>query len=207
MLKKAALLAMLMGGPAAATQEYTLPTLFDVAGVAADDVLNIRQTPSASAPIVATLAPNATHVEVVGLDRSGQWGQVNTGEQSGWVSMRFLNYRTDVWQPARLPDGFACFGTEPFWSFRQDGDAIMWDEPDRRTGIKITDVLDSGIFRDPRRIIRAEDDHNLLVATVTPKQCSDGMSERSYGLEATVLLQRRNTPARMYTGCCSIGPR
>ena len=41
-------LTLAFAGPAAATQEYILPTLFDVAGVASDDVLNIRAEPTAS---------------------------------------------------------------------------------------------------------------------------------------------------------------
>ena len=41
MLKRALLMAMLAAGPAAASPEYILPTLFDVEGVASGDVLNI----------------------------------------------------------------------------------------------------------------------------------------------------------------------
>lgn len=201
------LIAALAGSPAMATQEYILPTLFDVAGVAVDDVLNIRDMPDASSEIIGTLAPDATHIEIVGLDPSGKWGHVNTGERSGWVSMRYLNYRTDVWADGQLPAGFICFGTEPFWSLRNDGAGLIWEEPDHRTSMTIEGVLDTGVFRDPRRMIHVEDDHSLMVASITPKQCSDGMSDMAFGLEASVLLQSRNAPATMYRGCCSVGAR
>lgn len=207
MLKRMILIAMLVASPAAATQEYILPTLFDVQGVAADDVLNIREAPTASSEIIGSLGPDSTHVEIVGLDRSGNWGQVNTGERAGWVSMRYLAYRTDVWEPGQLPDGFSCGGTEPFWGFRTAGDGgLIWEEPDHRTSMTVESVLDNGIFRDPRRVIYVEDDHNLMVASVTPKQCNDGMSDMQFGLEVTVLLQSRDEPARMYSGCCRIAP-
>lgn len=68
MLKRMILTALLMASPAAATQEYMLPTLFDVQDVAAGDVLNIREAPNAKAAIIGTLAPDATGVEVVGTD-------------------------------------------------------------------------------------------------------------------------------------------
>lgn len=112
----ALLLLLILAAPAHATQEYILPTLFDVTGVAADDVLNIRQLPDADAPIIGTLSPDAKGIEVV--EDTGGWGRVNSGEGSGWVSMRYMAYRTDVWHEGALPDGFSCFGTEPFWSLK-----------------------------------------------------------------------------------------
>ena len=39
--------------------------MFDVTGVAANDVLNIRAAPDASAEIIGTLSPNARDIEVV----------------------------------------------------------------------------------------------------------------------------------------------
>ncbi|HMQ40483.1 MAG TPA: SH3 domain-containing protein [Paracoccus sp. (in: a-proteobacteria)] len=206
MLKPLVLIALLIAGPAAATQEYILPTLFDVAGVAADDILNIRAAPSVSAPVIGVLASDATGVEVTAQDASGRWGQVNAGERAGWVAMRFLNYRSDVWQAGTVPEGFSCAGTEPFWGFRLVQGGLVWEEPDHRITLSGAQILDSGVFRDPSRAILVEDDHDLLMASVTPKQCSDGMSDMAYGLEATVILQSRDQPARMYRGCCRIAP-
>src|SRR5690606_22565898 len=124
---------------------------FDVTGVAADDVLNIRERPSASAPIIGRLAPTATNVEVV-TERNG-WMQVNTRERSGWVNGRYLMYRTDVWEEGRLPRTLSCLGTEPFWALTLGRGADMVlsrpDTGDRRYAVQ--KVLGSGWFRDPRR--------------------------------------------------------
>ncbi|NHF73566.1 COG3650 family protein [Paracoccus xiamenensis] len=204
MLKRLVVMAVLAAGPAAATQEYILPTLFDVQGVAAGDVLNIRAAPNASATIIGTLLPDAKGVEITGHDPSGRWGQVNAGEQVGWVSMRFLNYRTDVWQPGKLPAGFSCGGTEPFWSFEVRDGGLIWDEPNHKIALSGAVVLDTGVFRDPRRGIYVEDDHDLLTAAITPAQCSDGMSDMAYGLQATVIRQSRDAAPVMYSGCCRI---
>lgn len=194
-----ALILTLTAAPAWATQEYILPTLFDVTGVAADDVLNIRETPSASAAIIGTLAPDATRIEVV--DETRGWALVNTGERSGWVNARYLMYRTDVWPEQGLPDHFACYGTEPFWSARVEGDALILDEPEATAAPRpLRAVFATGVFREPRRAVLAGD----VTLVATPKLCSDGMSDRLFGLEAT-LIEDGDTP-RMMTGCCSIAP-
>ena len=199
MLKAAAIALILLALPAHATQEYILPTLFDVTGVAADDVLNIREAPSANAPIIGSFAPDRTRIEVV--EESSGWGRVNAGERSGWVSMRYLNYRTDVWQENALPAGFACHGTEPFWGLTlRDGQAVL-DGPDLTpTPRTVQAVLGSDIFRYPARAIVAEG----LTASIVPQLCSDGMSDRLMGLRASVILN--GDAPRLLEGCCSIQP-
>ncbi|TJZ92147.1 peptide-binding protein [Paracoccus gahaiensis] len=200
MLRTALVLTLALAGPALATQEYILPTLFDVARVAPDDVLNIRAEPSASADIIGTLAPDATRIEVVEEIRG--WARVNSGEGTGWVSSRYLDYRTDVWEEGALPQGFACYGTEPFWNLRATEDAVALQqlgEPDLT--MPLTAVLSTGVFRDPTRAVVAEG----MTLTATPQACSDGMSDRQFGLRALVVLQ--GDRPRMLTGCCSVQPR
>ena len=199
-MKRLALILTLAATPACATPEYRLPTLFDVTGVAADDRLNIRAEPSASAPIIGTLAPDATRIEVTEEQRG--WARVNTAEQAGWVAARFLAYRTDVWAPGALPPALACLGTEPFWSLRLEGDALVFSTPEANERSQtITAILDSGGFRDPMRAVEAGD----FTLVATPGQCSDSMSDRLYGLAAS-LVQRGPQP-RLWTGCCTIQPR
>ena len=50
----------------------------------------------------------------------------------------------------------------------------------------------------------AGDDKGRLTAVMQPQQCSDGMSDRTYALAVTVILEGKDVPARMLTGCCSI---
>lgn len=190
-------LTLAFATPALATPEYVLPTLFDVTGVAADDVLNIRERPDAKSPIIGKLAPDATRVEVVG-ERNG-WMQVNTAERSGWVNGRYLNYRVDVWEAGTLPAGLQCLGTEPFWSLTAQGDALVLATPEGESRMALRKVLDTGWFRDPRRAVVGDG----ITAVVTPAQCSDGMSDRAYGLEATVILGA-GTGAQMLNGCCRL---
>ena len=193
--------------PATATQEYILPTLFDVTGVAANDVLNIRAAPDASAEIIGTLSPNARDIEVVGYDETGRWARINTGERSGWAALRYLAYQVDVWTPGTLPPTLHCLGNEPFWSFRPMGDNVMFSTPDApESMMRIEQVLATGMFRDPRRLVTAQGESLRMTAVMVPMACSDGMSDRSYGLDVTVILEGRGEP-QMLTGCCSIAPR
>lgn len=190
-------LTLALALPAHATPEYVLPTLFDVTGVAADDVLNIRERPDAKAPIIGRLAPDATRVEVV-AERGG-WMQVNAGERSGWVNGRYMNYRVDVWEAGRLPEGLRCLGTEPFWSLTPQGGEVVLATPEAESRMALHKVLDSGWFRDPRRALVGDG----VTAVVTPAQCGDGMSDRAYGLQATVILGT-GASAQMLSGCCTL---
>jgi len=198
---------LVAASPAAATQEYILPTLFDVTGVAANDVLNIRSAPNASAAIVGTLSPQARDVEVVGYDATGRWARINTGEQSGWAALRFLAYQVDIWTPGTLPPTLHCLGNEPFWSFRPRGDLVVFSTPEvPEIVMQLEQVLTTGLFRDPRRSVSAQGESRRMTAVIVPMACSDGMSDRAYGLDVTVILEGRGEP-QMLTGCCSIAPR
>jgi uncharacterized membrane protein len=200
-------MAAILSQPASATPEYVLPTLFDVTGVAADDVLNIRAEPDAGAEIIDTLSPDARGVEVVAHDESGRWARINSGERSGWVALRYLAYRADVWEPGALPESLRCLGTEPFWSVRPRAGSVVFSSPDApEWTLPLRAVLDPGAFRSPRRAIVAEDAGRRLTAAITPAPCSDGMSDRAYGLDATLIIEEGGT-LRMLAGCCTIAPR
>ena len=206
MIRIAFALFLAAAGPAAATQEYILPTLFDVAGVAADDVLNIRAEPNARSEIIGTFAPDARRIEVTAHDASGRWGQVNTDGQSGWASMHYLAYRTDVWEDGKVPPTLHCAGTEPFWSLAPEGDRLTYSAPDQaEIDLPLVGVLSSGMFRDPRQALIGVGEDARLTAVIVPVACSDGMSNRAYGLDATVIIERGDE-RRMQVGCCSIAP-
>ncbi|MCQ0971086.1 SH3 domain-containing protein [Paracoccus sp. TK19116] len=195
-----ALILSLAATPSFATQEYILPTLFDLTGVAEGDVLNIRAAPDASSSILGGIFPGATRIEVI--EERGGWGRVNTGERAGWVNMRYLKYRTDVWEDGTLPDSLSCFGTEPFWSLAADGDAMVMStsgEAERR--FENATILGRGVFRDPTRAVAADG----LVTTMIPQICSDGMSDRLFGLRAELVLT--GDRPRLLSGCCTIQPQ
>lgn len=194
--------AALALAPAALHAQQDLPALYDVSGVAADDVLNIRAAPSASAPVMGALPPGRQGVEVVTLAPGGSWGQVNSDEGSGWVAMRYM-----ALQPGQ--EGFAapaaCFGTEPFWSLTRDGTAWRFDAPDRETRDFVTTWQDMAAGRRDRqaRGLRDSEGTGEATAVIARGACSDGMSDRAYGLTLDLLIDGQGASS-YFTGCCTL---
>ena len=195
--------------PAARAQAPTLPALHDVTGVTAPDVLNVRENPRASAGVLGALPADATGIEVVALSDSGDWGRVNLGERSGWVSMRYLVPAPGADAQALVFDRpLRCVGTEPFWTLASDGTALSWSRPGadplpvepqltaRAAGRPAyRDALDALI-----------DGQDRLTAVVRSAACSDGMSDTAYGLSVDALVQDADG-GRLLSGCCTIAPQ
>ncbi|WP_298437581.1 SH3 domain-containing protein [uncultured Jannaschia sp.] len=193
----AAIWLLLAAGPAAATQD-AWPALFDVAGVASDDVLNIRAAPRADAPILGTLAPDATGVEVVAPNGRETWGQVNVDEGTGWVSLRFLARQPGQWQGA-FPPLASCFGTEPFWTVRVDGDTARWSTPEGEIEGLVTARAGSLSRRDRHGLRVVLADGSRIDGIISWRACNDGMSDRGYGLGFDALRGEN-----VLSGCCAL---
>ncbi|UWQ79166.1 SH3 domain-containing protein [Leisingera sp. S132] len=211
-LRAAAVLCLALLALPAAAQQY--PALHSVTGVAADDVLNIRSAPSASAAIIGTLAPDQTGVEVILADGSGKWGLINSSEQSGWAALRYLDrVSTSNWH--EQPDqALECFGTEPFWSLSLDEASYLrtQDEPAipfvlmarqpaaghrGKSGFHAVSRIDSAL---------SIPDIRSLSGTLTGQLCTDGMSDRAYGISIDLLQFRKAGQLDVLTGCCSLAP-
>ncbi|NNU79022.1 SH3 domain-containing protein [Halovulum dunhuangense] len=201
--------ALCLALPAAA---QTVPWLHDVSGVAADDVLHVRENPRATAGLVGSLPPDATGVEVVALSESGDWAQVNIGEASGWVSMSYL-----AAQPGANADGtyfdrpLRCVGTEPFWTLNVTGG----DGP-----VDLTQLSGASLTLSPELRLRlanmagaaqlleaATPEGGRTTATLRRQQCSDGMSDRAYGLSLDMLIRGPGGDAAFVSGCCTLAAR
>ena len=191
-----ALAALLLSACAAAAQD--LPAQFSVTGVAADDVLNIRAAPDPGAAVLGALPPGTTGVEVVATDPDGRWGMVATGEGNGWVAMRFLARQEPL--PGTLPVPFSCLGTEPFWGLFIEGNRVTFSTPDgaRPLHLGSVAVADNGWH-----VTLDDDADGLHALTVLRGQCSDGMSDRRFGMLA---LFHTGAPGAgtILSGCCTM---
>lgn len=178
----------------AATELY--PSLFNVSGVSANDVLNVRAAPNGQAAIVGTLAANARNIEVV-ADQNG-WGRINVGEQSGWVSMRYLTGTMRLTgSPAPIT---TCYGTEPFWGINMTMGAVIFDQPGAADEtFQVTQTVDASTLT---RSGLAGDGFSAIIRT---EMCNDGMSDRTFGLSIDA-LKRTPDGWMQYSGCCSIQP-
>ncbi|WGW04379.1 COG3650 family protein [Tropicibacter oceani] len=196
----AVLVTLGLGAPALA-QEY--PALHDVTGVASDDVLNVRSGPGAGHEIVGTLGPYDTGVEVIRLNETGTWGFVNTGEQSGWTSMRFLAARPG----GTLPDwpALSCFGTEPFWSLTiNQGQSAVMNNMGQQQGYSVGNLVKASGRPWPYALF-GQAGLESLSAVITPGYCDDGMSDREFGLTIALILQ--GNQQAYYSGCCALDGR
>ncbi|AGT07343.1 COG3650 family protein [Paracoccus aminophilus] len=201
-------LALFAAVPAFAAPAAVLPGLADVADVAANDVLNVRAKPDAKSEIVTTLAPNAKGVEVLGFDPTGKWAKVSISESTGWASGRFLRLRKDLWPADGVPASLICSGTEPFWSLRRTPAGMEFSSPDSPVQrLELRKVMARGIDGDATRGLIAGNSEGRVTAVIQPEICSDGMSDRSFGLSATLILDGSAKSAQMLSGCCSVVPR
>jgi uncharacterized membrane protein len=197
----AILIVCLMSGPVAAG---SLPALHSVTGVASDDRLNVRAGPGTGLEVIGSLGHDARRIEVTTLSESGRWGRVNTGERAGWVALRHLAREHDHdWRDGELP--LRCFGTEPFWSMPifLPTHHIEVHEPDHGGYELVGDAgaLPTTAFP-PTLAVPFSGMREGMVVIRENAACSDGMSERLYGLEAQVYW-RGDTSA--WSGCCTLG--
>jgi len=201
----ALLFTLIFAMPVLAAQDGW-PALHDVTDVASDDTLNVRAQPNGSAPIIGTLAYDAKGIELIAPNDDWTWAQVNVGEQSGWVSLRFMARRPGQFEYSD-PKAQTCFGTEPFWSLNGIGtNAAEWATPEGRQAVTLGPLMQSdaalthfGYAGD------IENESTQLSLVVRRASCGDGMSDRRFGLAADLIMRGRSG-ARMYSGCCSIAP-
>ena len=185
---------------AAAAAGQDLPMRAMVTDVAATDILNIRSGPGAGFDKVGELTPFATNVEVLEV-RDG-WGLVSTGEGNGWVSMRYLaELPSDDWT---VPRPLTCLGTEPFWRLSLFPRGAEFDSPEtgRRDLSEAAEaVAPSGYLV---RLVEGPTLERTLI--VRAEQCSDGMSDRRFGMRGLVFVE---TPDgnRLLSGCCTFDHR
>lgn len=187
---------------------------YRVVDVAGDDQLNVREQPGVGAPVVATLAPDASRIVVSGLRMrvgAGVWWEIHHGatpRSTGWVNARFL---APV-DPGVEPDtGFAlrCSGTEPFWSLEVDGAQAQFStpQPDEKLPVwRASSWMNAANMRPGMTfVVRLYGDgqSDPGVAAISrprePDACTDFMSDFEYPYDATVLTPE----GRVLAGCCT----
>lgn len=182
-----------------------LPALFSVANIKEDEFLNIFAEIDRNSEVIATFPWDARDIEITALNETGDWGQININERAGWVEMQFLEEQF-LAGSSLLPRPLICFGNEPFWTldvgltpFAElgwlDGETV------RFSGLHTI----SSASREGRYMMIAENNGKSLHGFVERKTCSDGMSDRVYGLDMNLLV-RDGRETRYFAGCCSISP-
>jgi uncharacterized membrane protein len=204
-LIRAILLCLVLQVSMVSAQE--LPAFHAVTGVATDDVLNLRAAPDATATVIGTLAPDATGIEVV--DVQGDWAEVSAGEITGFANLRYLRREDGPdWNLLQTP--LACVGTEPFWSLEIDpaaGETRYQTPEDTAPQIaELTEVWPGVQPWAPSAAVGLP----TGLAVLQPLICSDGMSDRSYGIVIDVFLNGAGDGVEgasgrtRLSGCCRL---
>ncbi len=190
-------------GAVALAQSQEYPALFNVTDVPHGDVLNVRAGPGVNHPIIATLARDATGVEAVGTNETGRWARVSVGEISGWASIRFLTRTGPNWDQG-LPAPLYCSGTEPFWGYERLIGGGNWSDFEVQ-GQPYAEVWSgSAAGRGPSMFaVELDSGTSSMTAFVRRGICSDGMSDRDYGIIAQ-FVRRANGQTVLLDGCCSL---
>ncbi|PSL18014.1 hypothetical protein [Shimia abyssi] len=184
------------------------PALYHVIDVAEDDSLNIRTDPNSSAPIIDTFPHDAQDIEVITTNQTRSWAMVALPEATGWTSLRYLERsHPNSWTHSNT--GLTCSGTEPFWlaTLAPDRKALTYqffDDPPR--DIEISWIITPENYTGGSLGLSASSAKAHAFASLTAGICSDGMSDRSYGISINLFL---TDPAHTigYTGCCSLQTR
>lgn len=184
-----------------------LPGFVDITGVASNDVLNIREEPDHRSTKVGELAFNARGVEIITLSDDERWALVNSNETAGWVRSKFLEQSSELpWYELAYP--LSCFGTEPFWFFGTEEGAgfVQFEGMDAGETFFATNWKTGIAGRLPGTVaIGGGDASSGFTAVFKQDYCSDGMSDRIYGISIDLFVHGASGP-RGYQGCCSIAP-
>jgi uncharacterized membrane protein len=176
----------------------SFPASYRVTGVAADDELNIRAAPDAGAALLGSYAPTRANVEVLALSDDGAWAQVPLPEGAGWVALRFL-----APMPAAegIPRPLTCLGTEPFWSVSLQGTGARYATPEADLPL----ILQSEVVADDGFLLATSDENDWQrTAIIARAACSDGMSDRPFGLTYTGFVAGPGGMAFVERGCCTL---
>ena len=183
------------------------PALYNVTGVASDDVLNVRAAPHAGAEKIGALSYAQTQIEVVSTSDDHTWGLVNIGEGAGWVSMAYLQRLPgQEWGSFNMPAG--CYGTEPFWSVTgMQGDQIILEETSDTPFTYHLIASMSSIGNISSHWLVGENGGRNIHITFRRTSCHDGMSDREYGLAVDLYADTDDNGPLALTGCCLLAPQ
>ena len=168
----------------------------DVKGVEWGDVLNIRASASASAPIVGAIPYNGRGVDVVGT-AAGGWVKVNYRTVSGYVSAKFLTPARD--DNAPLPGTLVCNGTEPFWTISISPKGTTYQFQDEaKEPMALGAFTQASNRNDGWMAVGGSPKAPTAAVLSRSEACSNGMSDELFPYSITAKIPNGG----VVSGCC-----
>lgn len=198
MLFRALLLGVVHAGAAFAGAD-DFPARFDVIGPAAD----IRAAPQAAAPVLGQRGGDDRGVQVITASEDGAWAQIAYGDGAGWVPMDRLarqNAPSDQSLPLR------CYGVEPFWGLHLPAPFFAeFERPEHpEIPFQVTGTDDQLGPGGRTRLWTFMGDTASASLLMRHEACTDGMSDRPFGLSAAFTLIENTGAVHLRLGCCSL---
>ena len=82
-----------------------------------------------------------------------------------------------------------AIGTEPFWAAEVDGRCVTYKTPEDQQGTRIWAHVDTASQRDVWKGALNGQEFHLVVKPAGPQGCSDGMSDKTYPLDAVLRVE------------------
>ncbi len=181
---------------AANAQSIQVPGLFDVVGVSADDVLNVRDAPNATTgQIIGGVPPNTKGLEIVHTE--GRWGLVNQDGRAGWIHMGFVLAQPMVRRRGTLPIT-RCIGNEPFWSLTLTDTDAAFATPDTPDAVAQPVTFHASQNHVNRFAVAGP---SFLLTVRHGGTWTDGMSDQVYGFAADLFLTDQKV---LLSGVCTL---
>jgi uncharacterized protein YgiM (DUF1202 family) len=183
-----------------AANGWSLPGVFTVTGVSANDVLRVRAAPDASANRLADLQPGG--IVAVLAPAGGNWVRVSLSDGSnGYVNARYLTPGGGTTTGTGMQTGLRCAGTEPFWQFNiaRDGRTRFEDAGNAAPPVfsRLAGVSGFGFMASYPFDFQTAN----VVGKLDTRLCSDGMSDIDYPFSLQ-LDAPLGGAMRSVTGCC-----
>ncbi|HRK69970.1 MAG TPA: hypothetical protein PLA85_00165 [Micropepsaceae bacterium] len=174
----------LLAAPSSTAQDVEMR--WRVTGVAENDVLNIRTSPSADSEIAGAIPFNSVSVFSTGEEKtvgSTSWLNTISPYGYGWVNAKFLEPfdAAEIMPDENLSLPLSCGGTEPFWSADISENSVRVTTPEHEAGFDIQ--RDGPLIRRGAAgwDIRIKGASSIILLETW--ECSDGMSETVYRYE------------------------
>ena len=186
--------------PNTAPEGLPLPAIFSVSNVPAGDVFNIRSEPHSNAQIIHMVA-NGIPITVLGM-ASGNWAKVKIQDTIGFAHMNFMTRGGGTTTPTGLQLGIECLGTEPFWHMSIATDSSVTYTTNGQTTAPV--ALQSATPSTSQTGYPYGFMATPFSGQIDMQICSDGMSDDTYPMSATINAFNEFGAPMVALGCCRL---
>ncbi|WP_138466234.1 hypothetical protein [Poseidonocella sp. HB161398] len=197
MMKTLLALAPALAPGLAAAAEGGLPARYRTLAPA-----ELRAAPDAGAEETAALEEGRI-LEILAFSDDGAWALTGRGEGAAWLPLAGLE-RLGGAAAEGLP--MRCYGTEPFWGLNLPSAFFgEFERPEHpETPLQLTGSDETLAASGRARLWTFVGDELRGHLVVRNEVCSDGMSDRPFGLSATLSLAETAGAVHLLLGCCSL---